>query len=122
MIAHQPEHLKDIARARDDQISFYDALNRVGYHISLRIANEIYLTYAQKAGQFEYTIGPDLNTNLYHISVARGPMSRNIAVRFPDLLDEINKGLEDILAGADKGTIYGTPPYVRLADAEMLGP
>lgn len=30
-------------------------------------------------------------------------MTRNMAARFPDLLDEMDKAMNDILSGADKG-------------------
>lgn len=102
VVVHQPEYLKDITRARDDQISFLDALNEVKYLFVgwfVKINNP-------KGAQFDYTIGPELHANLSHINITRGSMARNIAARFLDLLDEADKSIHEITQGANEGTPY----------------
>ena len=56
-----------------------------------------------KRFQLDYTIGPGLNGDDYHIQVVRGVMTRNIGTRYSDMLDEIDKTLDMLLAGADQG-------------------
>lgn len=56
-----------------------------------------------KRFQLDYTIGPGLNTDEYHVQVVRGVMTRNIGARYSDMLDEIDLTLDMLLAGADKG-------------------
>jgi len=56
-----------------------------------------------KRFQLDYTIGPGLNGDDYHIQVVRGVMTRNIGARYSGMLDEIDKALNMLLAGADQG-------------------
>ncbi|KAJ3551745.1 hypothetical protein NP233_g13020 [Leucocoprinus birnbaumii] len=77
-----PDHLEDIRKASDEQISFLGALD---------------LTT-----QFDYTISPKLKGDLAHVRVVRGAMTRNIGTRYDDVLDEIDKILGTLLVGADK--------------------
>ncbi len=71
VINHQPERLKDIARARDNQISFYDARNKVD-NIFLQFVSDI---SSMKAKQFEYFTGSDLNVQ--HRSRSHQDFSRS---------------------------------------------
>jgi len=59
-----------------------------------------------KRFQLDYTIGPGLNSDECHIQVVRGVMTRNIGARYSDMLDEIDKTLDMLLAGADQGIYH----------------
>jgi hypothetical protein len=55
--------------------------------------------------QVEYTISPSLLADYFHISAIRGPLTKSIAARFPSLLDELDKALDDLLGGAGQGIV-----------------
>ncbi|KAF5363979.1 hypothetical protein D9756_000020 [Leucocoprinus leucothites] len=78
VLVNGSEYLEDLRKA-GHQLSFPEALN--------------------KAGQFDYTISPGLKEDLIHINVVRGPMTRNIGARFPDLADELDKTMDSLLEG-----------------------
>jgi hypothetical protein len=102
VIVTGPDHLEDMRKATDDQMSFDAAANKVN---SSRKSNcRARAHHHVKALQFDYTISPKLRAHLFHHNVIRGPMTRSIGSRFPDFLDEIGKAFEDLLEGADNGT------------------
>jgi hypothetical protein len=45
--------------------------------------------------QSDYTLGPQVKRDTYHIGVVRNPLTKNIDAIFPDLLDEIDCAVED---------------------------
>ncbi|KAJ3569657.1 hypothetical protein NP233_g4898 [Leucocoprinus birnbaumii] len=85
VVVSSPELLEDMKKAGDEQMSFLEALDSFV--------------------QFDYTISPRIRADDSHIRVVRGVMTKNIAARYPDVLDEMNKTLDVILAGADKDWI-----------------
>ncbi|KAJ3569656.1 hypothetical protein NP233_g4899 [Leucocoprinus birnbaumii] len=93
VIVAGPQHLEDMRRANDDQMSFLAALNQMT--------------------QFDYTISPRLKADDCHIKVVRGVMTKNIGPRYDDVMDEINKSLDSILAGADKDWV-DIPVYTSM--------
>ncbi|KAJ3571103.1 hypothetical protein NP233_g3970 [Leucocoprinus birnbaumii] len=90
VLVNGPEYLEDIRKA-GTKLSFPEALN--------------------KAGQFDYTISPGLKEDLIHINVVRGPMTRNIGARFPDLDDELGKTL-NALVGEGSREWVSIPCYL----------
>ncbi|KDR83206.1 hypothetical protein GALMADRAFT_239044 [Galerina marginata CBS 339.88] len=67
----------DIRRATDDQMSFDEA-----------VVNTI---------QTDYTLGSAIRLDTYHIGIVRSPLTRNIAVRFSDVKDEIDASFKDLI-------------------------
>lgn len=51
-------------------------------------------------------------TDWYHIGVIRGPMTRNIWNRFPDILDEVRVAMKEKLP-LSEGTWYSRHTYRR---------
>ncbi|KAF5350114.1 hypothetical protein D9756_009061 [Leucocoprinus leucothites] len=88
LVVAGPELLEDMRKASDEQISFLAALDA--------------------SVQFDHTISPRLRADDAHIRVIRGVMTKNIGARYPDVLDEMNKTLESLLAGADKDWLHLT--------------
>lgn len=39
--------------------------------------------------QSKYTMGPELNENTFHVATVRSPLTKNLAIRFADVQDEI---------------------------------
>ncbi|KAF7775649.1 hypothetical protein Agabi119p4_4042 [Agaricus bisporus var. burnettii] len=79
------EYLEDLRKASAEQLSFPEALN--------------------KAGQFDHTISPGLVHDVIHINAVRGVMNRNIATRFPELLDEMDQAMDDLLGKATEAWV-----------------
>jgi len=92
--------VEDIKKGTEEQMSFLGALNNVSYHIHM-LSSRAQIIFQN--AQFDHTISPRLRDDDSHIRVTRGLMTRNIGSRYSDLMDEINRTLEDLLAGADKG-------------------
>lgn len=70
-----PKMNEELQRMPDDQVSFLDA--------------------AEDLVQTKYTIAKNVIENPIHISVMRGPLTRNLAPLLLDVIDEINIGVEE---------------------------
>ncbi|KAF9468817.1 cytochrome P450 [Collybia nuda] len=79
-----PKMVDDIRRATDDQVDFNDA-----------VAETI---------QSKFTMGPELNENTFHVATVRSPLTRNLAVRFADVQDEIACSFKHFIPPADEWT------------------
>ncbi len=62
----------------------------------------------------EYTIGRDVFADPYHINVVRSALTRNIAVRFEDVADEIQEAFHDNIPMTE-----GTEFYVSFASSHI---
>ncbi|KAF8906748.1 cytochrome P450 [Gymnopilus junonius] len=69
--------IDDIKRATDDQMSFEEA-----------VAETI---------QTDYTLGHQVRVDHYHIPIVRTPLTRNIAIRFSDIKDEISTAFSELI-------------------------
>lgn len=47
--------------------------------------------------QLDYTLGPEVTWNPYHIVVVRSAMTRNIAAQFDEMTNEMVNAFDDIL-------------------------
>ncbi|KZT20329.1 cytochrome P450 [Neolentinus lepideus HHB14362 ss-1] len=72
-----PELVEEIRKAPDDVLSFAEATN-----------NEIQITY---------TLGKNVHENGYHVPIIRSQLTRNLAVLFPTIRDEIVAAFNDII-------------------------
>jgi hypothetical protein len=64
--------------------------------------------------QSNYTMGPDLSTNTYHVLAIRGGLTRNLGRCFPEVRDEIVHAFDDVLALEGKGVSCKTSPYYAI--------
>ncbi|KAF8178050.1 hypothetical protein BJ912DRAFT_672003 [Pholiota molesta] len=48
--------------------------------------------------QLDYTLGPEVTTNPYHIKVVRSTMTRNVAAQFEDMHSEAVSAFEDLIS------------------------
>ncbi|KIM34987.1 hypothetical protein M413DRAFT_449945 [Hebeloma cylindrosporum] len=48
--------------------------------------------------QWDYTVGRDVTENPYHISIVRGPMTRNLVNQFEDIRDEMLWAVNDMIS------------------------
>ncbi|KIJ66616.1 hypothetical protein HYDPIDRAFT_109704 [Hydnomerulius pinastri MD-312] len=69
--------LEELRKAPDDQLSFMEATND-----SLKV---------------EYTLGPEIHHNPYHIPIIRSQLTRNLGVLFTDIRDEIATAFDETL-------------------------
>ena len=102
MVVVAPDLVEDMRKGTEEQISFLGILSKVRLCIPTFIPAEP--GPPKKEVQFDHTLGHELKADDSHVRVTRGLMTRNIGPRFPDLLDEIGRTLESLLAGAEKGT------------------
>ncbi|KAH9482098.1 Cytochrome P450 monooxygenase 71 [Psilocybe cubensis] len=54
--------------------------------------------------ELDYTLGHDVTKYPYHVSVVRGPITRNIAAKFGVVREEVVRGYDDAVEGLRKGT------------------
>lgn len=59
-----------------------------------------------KSIQTKYTLGPDVDSNRYHVDVVRSPLTRNLGARFSDVRDEIVQAFSETLTFKDDGKIF----------------
>ncbi|KAI6013593.1 cytochrome P450 [Pisolithus microcarpus] len=71
------QHLEDIKKSTDDELSLIEAAN--------------------DSAKVDYLIGPEINSNPYHISVARIHLTRNLGLYYPDIKDEVHTAFEELL-------------------------
>jgi hypothetical protein len=50
-----------------------------------------------KSIQSDYTMGRELQDNPFHVATVRSPLTRNLAIRFPDVQDEIASAFNDFI-------------------------
>ncbi|KAF4621783.1 hypothetical protein D9613_012093 [Agrocybe pediades] len=84
VIVSGPQMLEDIRRADNDLMSFDEAV--------------------KETIQTDYTMGKHLRKHPFHIATVRTPLTRNIAVRFGDIKDEVQAAFADILPQKDDWT------------------
>ncbi|KDR68413.1 hypothetical protein GALMADRAFT_78764 [Galerina marginata CBS 339.88] len=80
VVVSGPQMLDDIRRATDDQLSFREAVA------------ELFQT--------DYMIGRQIRRDPYHVNVVRSALTRNLAIRFPDIKDEIARHVDTPILSA----------------------
>lgn len=45
----------------------------------------------------EYTLGPAIHHNMYHVAIIRSQLTRNLGALFPDVHDEIIHSFADLI-------------------------
>ncbi|KAI6013599.1 hypothetical protein BKA83DRAFT_4006153, partial [Pisolithus microcarpus] len=76
------QHLEDVKKSTDDEPSLIEAANDMVQSQSAKV---------------DYLIGPEINSNPYHISVARIHLTRNLGLYYPDIKDEVHTAFEELL-------------------------
>ena len=56
--------------------------------------------------QMNFTMGPSISEDPYHIPIVRSQLTRNIATIFPDLRDEVATAFTDLLDLKGDGEFY----------------
>lgn len=75
--------INELAQAHDDDLSVIDA-----------VADVL---------QTEFTMGPSIKYDQYHVGVIGSTMTRNLVARFDDVYDEIACSCEDVIRDRTKG-------------------
>ncbi|KAG6887515.1 hypothetical protein C0995_014711 [Termitomyces sp. Mi166 len=78
--------INELAQARDDDLSVIDA-----------VADVL---------QTEFTMGPSIKYDQYHVSVIGSTMTRNLVARFDDVYHEISCAFEDVIRSKEVGDDY----------------
>lgn len=90
--------IDDIRQASDDQMSFTEAIGSIVAWCSSRGFQS--MTFQQML-QTDYTLGPQICLEPYHVAVVRTSLTRNIATRFAEIMDEITAAFGDYVPIAD---------------------
>ncbi|KAI6013633.1 hypothetical protein PISMIDRAFT_688117 [Pisolithus microcarpus 441] len=85
------QHLGDIKQSTDDELSLIEAANG--------------------SAKVDYLIGPEINSNPYHISVARIHPARNLGLYYPNVKDEVHAAFEELLDLKDN--VWKSVPAVQ---------
>ncbi|KAJ7441718.1 cytochrome P450 [Mycena latifolia] len=95
-VANGIQHLAEIAAAPEDVLSLNEGL--------------------EHTMQTEYTMGPEITRNPYHVFAIRGSLTRNLARCFPQVRDEIVHAFDDILSleGEDWKDFHVLPNITRV--------
>lgn len=84
----------DIRRASPDQVDGREAIAEV----SIFFRNQFTLLIPfLKIVQAKYTMGPEIQQNAYHVATVRSPLTKNLAVRFAEVQDEIACAFDDFI-------------------------
>ncbi|KAI5993485.1 cytochrome P450 [Pisolithus albus] len=97
IVAVGPQHLEDIKKSTDDEFSVIEAAN--------------------DSAKVDYLIGPGINSNPYHISVAQIHLTRNLGLYHPDSKHDVHAAFEEMLDLKDNGTVNGLSSFVTDIDA-----
>ncbi|KAG6856475.1 hypothetical protein H0H87_004054 [Tephrocybe sp. NHM501043] len=92
------KYINELAQARDDDLSVQDA-----------VADVL---------QTEFTMGPPIKYDQYHVGVIGLTMTRNLAARFDDVYDEIASASDDFIQGK---TTDDSEEWVSVPVFEAIG-
>ncbi|KAH9840867.1 cytochrome P450 [Rhodofomes roseus] len=91
VVVASPKHIDELRKAADDELSFSEATN--------------------EALQVDYTLGPSVHINPYHIPIVRSNLTRALGGLFPELRDEIIHSFKTVIPETDdwvKVNVYST--------------
>jgi hypothetical protein len=62
--------------------------------------------------EVRYTLGPEIETNHYHVAIVRSQLTRNLSVLFDDIRDEISCAFDDVISAKAGGSVsFRAAPY-----------
>ncbi|TCD68632.1 hypothetical protein EIP91_010287 [Steccherinum ochraceum] len=79
-----PQLIEELRKAGDDELSFDEA-----------VAESL---------QVDYTLGPTIHSNGYHIPIIRTTLTRNLGALFPDVRDELASAFTEIIPPTNEWT------------------
>ena len=91
MLASSPELVEDVRKAPDDVLSMKASITEVS------MLPGMFDSYSSRSCQFlqsEYTLDLLDRDNDYHASIIRSKLTRNIAVTFKEVRDELVRSLD----------------------------
>lgn len=101
VVVSSREHMEELRRAPEDTLSLIEYANDVSFQ--LLPAHFSRIECHQQELQADYTFGPEVRHNPYHIGILHSQISRNIGVLCPEIRDEIITAFGDILHLRDTG-------------------
>ena len=88
------EHVEELVRAPEEELSFLEANNDVSSYFLLRLART---EYSRQRLNTRCTLGDDVHDWPYHIGAIRNHLTRNIATLYPEIRDEIVTAFDELL-------------------------
>ena len=95
VILSNREHLEELARASNNELSSLEAINDVSDGFVLLKLFRV-LHHLQQI-QVEHTLGPEVHYNPYHVAVVRSHLTRNLEVLYSEIRDEIITSFAEVL-------------------------
>lgn len=103
IIISGPQMMEDIRRATPEQVDAREVIAEVcGLYENCRIFQT---THSIQAVAAKYTMGPELQEHVHHVAAVRSPLTKNLAVRFAEVQDEITCAFNDFIP-ATQGWYY----------------
>ncbi|KZT64524.1 cytochrome P450 [Daedalea quercina L-15889] len=84
VVVCKPEYIDELRKASDEQLSFQEATN--------------------DSLQVDYTLGPSVHSNPYHIPIVRSNLTRALGGLFPELREEIVDSFKTVIPETDDWT------------------
>ncbi|KAJ3514884.1 hypothetical protein NLJ89_g2107 [Agrocybe chaxingu] len=97
VVVSGPKMVDDIKKAAPNQLSFREAVAEVS-DSSLVVPA---CSYPSKLVQLDYMIGRPIRIDPYHVAVVRTTLTRNIGIRFLDILDEIITAFSEVIPAGE---------------------
>lgn len=108
-----PRLVEELRTIPEEDLSFDHAVRDVSPKFFC-VVNNTYIWVILKLLQVKYSFGLDVQEYPYHIQVTRNHLSRNLAVLFPDIYDEITHVFSTIVPSDQDGKFYDLPCEVIL--------
>jgi hypothetical protein len=90
-------YTEEIAKASDDQLSNWKAIEQVSA-TSILLDNNQLSWMINQALAMEYSLGPEIVAHPYHIDVIRTALNHNLAACYPIIQEEVAQSFEGVLA------------------------
>ena len=88
IVATGSKHIEELYKAPDNALSFDDATIEVSsISESCRVCKTAHL-YTQQI-QSDYTLGPNVGKNPYHVPIVRSQLTQALPLLVPDVYDEV---------------------------------
>ena len=90
------QHMEELRKAPNDELSFIDEVNEVSPRAFALVLSDEHLFPLQTV-QMQYTVGREVFHNPYHATVVRLQLTRNLGTLYSEMRDEIVTTFDEVL-------------------------
>lgn len=62
----------------------------------------------------DFTLGPSIHKNTYHVAILKNQLTRGINILFPEMKDELQSAFNDLVPSSDGNAFICLPFYSDL--------